>query len=41
MEVLAVSTRASDFHLSKEESGFELIVQDESKNSNSLGFLHL
>ncbi|XP_034388747.1 tumor necrosis factor receptor superfamily member 5-like [Cyclopterus lumpus] len=41
MEVLAVSTKASDFCLSKEESGFELIVQDESKNINSLGFLHL
>ncbi|KAM6947909.1 tumor necrosis factor receptor superfamily member 6-like [Lycodopsis pacificus] len=40
-EVLAVSTNASDFHLSKEESGLELIVQDELKNSNSLGFLHL
>ncbi|XP_068567813.1 tumor necrosis factor receptor superfamily member 5-like [Cebidichthys violaceus] len=40
-EVLAVSTNASDFHLSKEESGLELIVQDESKNNISLGFLHL
>ncbi|XP_054473686.1 tumor necrosis factor receptor superfamily member 5-like [Anoplopoma fimbria] len=41
MEVLAVPTKASDFHLSKEECGFELIVQDESKNSNSFGPLHL
>ncbi|XP_029288111.1 LOW QUALITY PROTEIN: tumor necrosis factor receptor superfamily member 5-like [Cottoperca gobio] len=41
MEVLAVSTNASDFHLSKEESGRELIMQDESKNSNSIGLLHL
>ncbi|XP_075967280.1 tumor necrosis factor receptor superfamily member 18 [Anarhichas minor] len=38
--VLAVSTNASDFHLSKEESGLELIVQDELKKSDSLGFLH-
>ncbi|XP_068454937.1 tumor necrosis factor receptor superfamily member 6-like [Clinocottus analis] len=39
MEVLAVSTNANDFHLSKEESGREL-MEDESK-SNSLGILRL
>ncbi|XP_059186286.1 tumor necrosis factor receptor superfamily member 18 [Centropristis striata] len=50
-EVLAVSTptttttitptTTTDFHLSKEESGLELVIQDESKNNNSLGFLRL
>ncbi|XP_074501284.1 tumor necrosis factor receptor superfamily member 5-like [Sebastes fasciatus] len=40
-EVLPVSTNASDFNLSKEESGLKLIMQDESKNSNSFGLLHL
>ncbi|KAA8593353.1 hypothetical protein FQN60_009469 [Etheostoma spectabile] len=40
-EILAVSTNASDFHLSKEESGYNLIMQDESKNSNSFALLHL
>ncbi|KAM7006454.1 tumor necrosis factor receptor superfamily member 18 [Tautogolabrus adspersus] len=31
----AVSTTVSDFHLSKEESGVQLIIQDESKNNDS------
>ncbi|KAK5872587.1 hypothetical protein PBY51_013271 [Eleginops maclovinus] len=41
IEVLAFSTNTSDFRLSKEESGSELIMQDESKNSNSIGPLCL
>ncbi|XP_031157380.2 CD27 antigen-like [Sander lucioperca] len=40
-EILAVSTNASDFHLSKEESGHKLIMQDGSENSNSVDLLHL
>ncbi|XP_034724743.1 tumor necrosis factor receptor superfamily member 5-like [Etheostoma cragini] len=40
-EILAVSTNASDFHLSKEESGYNLIMQDESKNSTSFALLQL
>ncbi|XP_070815922.1 tumor necrosis factor receptor superfamily member 18 [Chaetodon trifascialis] len=35
--MLAVAANTSDFHLSKEESGFQLIIQDESKDSDSLG----
>lgn len=41
IDKLAVSANTSDFHLSKEESGFQLIIQDETKNSDSLGKLHL
>ncbi|XP_076605358.1 tumor necrosis factor receptor superfamily member 18 [Chaetodon auriga] len=37
IEMLAVAANTSDFHLSKEESGFQLIIQDESKDSGSLG----
>ncbi|XP_037535727.1 tumor necrosis factor receptor superfamily member 3-like [Nematolebias whitei] len=37
--IQAVVNKTSDFHLSKEESGLHLIVQDEAKNMNS--FLHL
>ncbi|XP_051804325.1 tumor necrosis factor receptor superfamily member 3-like [Acanthochromis polyacanthus] len=39
--VLAVSTNTSEFHLSKEESGHQLISQTESKDSNSLDQVHL
>ncbi|XP_070759020.1 tumor necrosis factor receptor superfamily member 18 [Enoplosus armatus] len=39
--IIAGSTNTSDFHLSKEESGRELIIQDESTNSESFGLLHL
>ncbi|XP_040059366.2 tumor necrosis factor receptor superfamily member 6-like [Gasterosteus aculeatus] len=35
-EFFGVSTNASEFHLSKEESGLEFIMQEESKTSNSL-----
>nr|XP_046239429.1 tumor necrosis factor receptor superfamily member 18 [Scatophagus argus] len=41
IDIASVCTNASDFHLSKEESGHQLIIQDESKNSNSLDELHL
>ncbi|XP_024859999.1 tumor necrosis factor receptor superfamily member 5-like isoform X2 [Kryptolebias marmoratus] len=37
--VQTVITKTSDFHLSKEESGFHLIIQDEVKDSNT--FLQL
>ncbi|XP_042352324.1 CD27 antigen-like isoform X2 [Plectropomus leopardus] len=40
-ELLALSNIGSDFHLSKEESGHELRMQDETKNSNSLDLLQL
>ncbi|GLD64602.1 tumor necrosis factor receptor superfamily member 5-like isoform X2 [Lates japonicus] len=38
--VLAVSANTCDFQLSKEESGLQLIIQDESKDSNGFGNLH-
>ncbi|XP_044203680.1 tumor necrosis factor receptor superfamily member 18 isoform X1 [Thunnus albacares] len=38
-DIIAVSTNTHDFHLSKEESG--LIIQDESKDTNNMGPLHL
>ncbi|XP_044072339.1 tumor necrosis factor receptor superfamily member 18 [Siniperca chuatsi] len=41
IEIITGSTNTNDFHLSKEESGLGLIVQDESRNSNSFGLLHL
>ncbi|KAF7207923.1 tumor necrosis factor receptor superfamily member 18 [Nothobranchius furzeri] len=34
--IQAVQCKTSDFHLSKEESGFQLVIQDESKDSSSL-----
>lgn len=37
----AVSTNTTDYNLSKEESGRQLIIQDESKNSSSLDELDL
>ncbi|XP_035517629.1 tumor necrosis factor receptor superfamily member 18 [Morone saxatilis] len=39
--IAAVSTNTGDFHLSKEESGFQLIIQDESRKSESLDQLQL
>ncbi|XP_023149774.2 tumor necrosis factor receptor superfamily member 18 [Amphiprion ocellaris] len=39
--VLAASTNNNEFHLSKEESGHQLISQTESKDSNSLDQVHL
>ncbi|XP_023256817.1 tumor necrosis factor receptor superfamily member 5-like [Seriola lalandi dorsalis] len=39
--VLATSTNTDDFHLSKEESGAQFIIQDESKDSNTFGELHV
>ncbi|XP_037346064.2 CD27 antigen-like [Pungitius pungitius] len=41
VEIVAVPNNASNFHLSKEESGLELIMQEESKNSNSLSLQRL
>ncbi|XP_073323761.1 tumor necrosis factor receptor superfamily member 18 [Pagrus major] len=41
INVVAVSANTSEYHLSKEESGCQLIIQDESKHSDSLGHLHL
>ncbi|XP_058488669.1 tumor necrosis factor receptor superfamily member 18 [Solea solea] len=38
--MLAVSTNNTDYHLSKEESGLQLIIQDESKDNNNIE-LHL
>ncbi|XP_018542221.1 tumor necrosis factor receptor superfamily member 5 isoform X2 [Lates calcarifer] len=38
--VLAVSANTCDFHLSKEESGLQLIIQDENKDSNGFSNLH-
>uniref|UniRef100_UPI0037E97E09 tumor necrosis factor receptor superfamily member 18 n=1 Tax=Semicossyphus pulcher TaxID=241346 RepID=UPI0037E97E09 len=40
-DFVAVSTDVSDFHLSKEESGLQLIIQDETKTCNSLCNLHV
>ncbi|XP_026162975.1 tumor necrosis factor receptor superfamily member 18 isoform X2 [Mastacembelus armatus] len=39
--ILPVSTNISDFHLSKEESGIQLVIQDESKDCNTSGELYL
>ncbi|XP_022602409.1 tumor necrosis factor receptor superfamily member 21-like [Seriola dumerili] len=39
--VLVTSTNTGDFHLSKEESGLQFIIQDESKDSNTFGELHV
>ncbi|XP_049438387.1 tumor necrosis factor receptor superfamily member 5-like isoform X1 [Epinephelus fuscoguttatus] len=39
--VEAISTNATDFHLSKEESGVTFIMQDETKQSNSLSLMDL
>lgn len=39
--IVAVSTNTNDFHLSKEESGVQLVIQDEFKNSDSFGHLLL
>ncbi|KAI3369979.1 hypothetical protein L3Q82_024791 [Scortum barcoo] len=33
--IIAPSTKTNDFHLSKEETGLQLIIQDVSKNSNT------
>ncbi|XP_030274896.1 tumor necrosis factor receptor superfamily member 18 [Sparus aurata] len=41
INVVAVSANTSEYHLSKEESGCQLIIQDESKHSDSLGHLNL
>ncbi|KAM8756448.1 tumor necrosis factor receptor superfamily member 18 isoform 1-T1 [Acanthopagrus schlegelii] len=41
INVVAVSANTSEYHLSKEESGCQLIIQDESKHGNSLGHLQL
>ncbi|XP_071351355.1 tumor necrosis factor receptor superfamily member 18 isoform X2 [Trachinotus anak] len=38
---LAVPTNTDDFHLSKEESGLQIIIQDESKDSKSFGELYM
>ena len=36
IDIVTVSTNTCDFHLSKEESGCQLIIQDESKDMNSM-----
>ncbi|XP_034543922.1 tumor necrosis factor receptor superfamily member 18 [Notolabrus celidotus] len=40
-DFVTVSTNISEFHLSKEESGLQLIIQDGSKCSNSFCDLHM
>ncbi|XP_034022219.1 tumor necrosis factor receptor superfamily member 18 isoform X2 [Thalassophryne amazonica] len=40
-ETAAVAVSASDFQLSKEESGLQLINKDETKDTNSTAQLHL
>lgn len=39
ISVQAVSSKTSDFHLSKEESGLKLIIQEEFKDCCSLSLL--
>lgn len=41
IDIVAVSTNTFDFHLSKEESGLQLIIQDESNDINKMGSKHL
>ncbi|CAK6952519.1 tumor necrosis factor receptor superfamily member 18 [Scomber scombrus] len=41
IDIVTVSTNTCDFHLSKEESGLQLFIQDESKDINSMAPLLL
>ncbi|MEQ2247387.1 hypothetical protein ILYODFUR_008839 [Ilyodon furcidens] len=41
VSVHAVGSKTSDFHLSKEESGFQFIIQDKFQDCCSVSQLHL